>query len=56
MPDSWEDVPIELFGERPTVLEFLNKGAVKPAEVESIEKGRDVDARLPNSFGDIETK
>lgn len=56
MPDLWDDVPIELLGERPTVPPFLNKSTVKPVEVENVEKGRDEGDGFTYSFGVTETK
>jgi len=54
MPDLWDDLPTEMFGDRPPA-EILSKDMKRPKEVQNIEKGSDA---TPNRgvFGSPEVK
>lgn len=56
MSDLWDDLPIEMLGDRPLLQSVVNKQVAKPTEVERIEKGRDAQDMSNQGFGATESK
>ena len=43
MPDLWEALPVESFGERPPNDDIIRKAIKKPKKVEEIERGKNAE-------------
>jgi|TARA_A100001201_G_scaffold110156_1_gene94198 hypothetical protein len=43
MPDLWESVPIEAYGEKPPYADLIRKAIKKPKKVEEVERGKNAE-------------
>jgi hypothetical protein len=43
MPDVWESVPVEEYGEKPPYADLIRKALKKPKKVEETERGTNVE-------------
>tara|TARA_B100000902_G_scaffold26214_1_gene31527 strand:+ start:2658 stop:2828 length:171 start_codon:yes stop_codon:yes gene_type:complete len=43
MPDMWDSVPIESYGEKPPYAEIIRKALKKPKKVEEVERGKNAE-------------
>ena len=41
MPDLWEDLPVEMMGDRPDLL--MRKAIDKPKKLQDVERGKDAE-------------
>lgn len=55
MPDLWDDLPIELLGDRPPISP-LTKQIKRPKETAEKEKGQNADEPSQQVFGSPEVK
>ena len=55
MPDLWDDLPVEMMGDRPPIP-IVTKQVKKPVEVEGKESGRPDDGSFSKVLGSPEVK
>jgi hypothetical protein len=55
MPDLWDDLPVEMMGDRPPILMF-SKEVERPQEVKDKESGQDSNAPAVKVSGSPEIK
>lgn len=55
MPDLWDDLPIEMMGDRPPI-DLTKKHVQPPAEVTDKESGRKDDGSFSKVYGSPEVK